>query len=362
MAIWLSMGSAADVDVSEGNTLAESAALLLGTYAHTTLSEVDAVGFDGDGDGIIMDNDTGSTADSIAIDGVSMTLDSTIAFSATITRGDGTTYDTTVGVVQMTNGEVYLLPITETDLDFLNIQSIALTSVVNANYQGVYVTTATRSIDNSNVVCFARGTMIATQNGLIDVSDLSVGDRVLTMDNGYQPIRWIDSKSVQGKGHLAPVKISSGALGKGIPDRDMYVSQHHRILLRSKLAVRMFDTSEILVPAKKLAGLPGISIVPMDQDVEYFHFLLPNHEIVFADGAPAESMYLGNEALQTVGDDAKKEIFSLFPELLLPAFQPLGARMFAPGTTIPGRILNNMLRRAQRNNKTLVESHLMPAN
>ncbi|SHJ59822.1 Hint domain-containing protein [Shimia gijangensis] len=362
MATWLSLGSAADVDTNEANYLSENAASLLGTYGSGTLSTVDAVAFDGDGDGVISDHDYGSTPDSVSIDGTTMVLDSTIAFSATVTRGDGTTYNTTVGVLQMTNGELYLLPISETDLDFLNIQSVQLTAVVKADYSGANVTTAARSIDNTNIVCFTRGTMIATQAGLVNVDDLAINDMIMTMDNGYQPIRWIGAKKVPATGHLSPVKIARGALGHDIPNRDMWVSQQHRILLRSKLATRMFDTSEILVPAKKLSGLPGISIDDGLGEVQYFHFLLPNHEIVFANGAPAESMYLGKEALGTVGEGARKEILSLFPELMAPEFHPQSARVFAPGKTIPGRVLNNLLRRARQNNKTLFESAPLPAN
>ena len=361
MAAWLSLGSAADVDPNEGNFNSENAANLLGTYPTSALSMVDVVGNDGNNDGTISDNDLGSTSDTVSIDGSTTAFDSTMAFSATITRGDGSTYNTTVGVIQMTDGGVFLLPISETDLDFLNIQSVQLTAVLNANYTGAYVTTAGRSIDNTKVVCFTRGTMIATQLGLIDVGNLKIGDMVQTMDNGYQPILWIGAKSVTSIGRLAPVRIAQGALGPGIPSRDMWVSQQHRILLRSKLAIRMFGASEILVPAKKLVKLPGISISTTDQIVEYFHFLLPNHEIVFANGAAAESMFLGQEALDTVGRDTRKEFLTLFPEMMHPAFQPQSARIFAPGATIPGCALDNMLRRVKCNQKALVESMSLAA-
>ena len=255
----------------------------------------------------------------------------------------------------MTNGEVYLLPLNETELDFMNIQTLELTSVVNANYTGASVSTIGRSIDDTQIVCFTKGTPIATIHGQVDVSDLKIGDKVMTMDNGYQPICWVGKKRVQAIGHLAPVTIARGALGPNIPEHALCVSQQHRILLRSTIAIRMLDTSEILVPAKKLVGQAGISIEDHREVVEYVHFLLPQHEIVFAADAPAESLYLGQEMLGTVGDDARKEIFSLFPELMHPAFQPQGARQFAPGSTIPGRALKNMLRRIKGNQKALVE-------
>lgn len=355
MATWLHLGSAADVDPTEGSYLSENAASLIGTYSNAVLSTVDAVGNDANGDGLISENDVSTNGDTISIDGVALVLDSIQAYSTTITRGDGTTYNTTVGVAQMADGNLYLIPISETDLDFMNIQSVALNSVVSAGFNGIYVTSASRSIDNTQVVCFARGTRIITPKGPVDVADLKRGDIVQTMDNGLQPIRWVDGRRVRAKGRLAPVRIKKGALGMGVPSRDLLVSQQHRILLRSRLAIRHFGTAEILVPAKKLIDLPDIEIVEDRQHVEYFHFLLPHHEIVFAEGAPAESMYLGQESLGTVSQESRDEIFTLFPELHQPAYVPRGARLFAPSKSAPGKTLRHMLQKVLRNERKLIE-------
>ena len=45
----------------------------------------------------------------------------------------------------------------------------------------------------SSPVCFTRGTLIKTDQGERPIEDLLAGDMVLTMDHGYQPIRWIGS-------------------------------------------------------------------------------------------------------------------------------------------------------------------------
>lgn len=42
-------------------------------------------------------------------------------------------------------------------------------------------------------VCFGSGTLIKTQDGVRPVEMLRIGDMVLTVDNGLQPIRWIGS-------------------------------------------------------------------------------------------------------------------------------------------------------------------------
>ncbi|WP_127114584.1 Hint domain-containing protein [Shimia sediminis] len=361
MATWLHLGSAADVDPTEGSYLSENAANLIGTYSNAVLSTVDAVGNDANGDGLISENDVSTNGDTISIDGVALVLDSIQAYSTTITRGDGTTYNTTVGVAQMADGNLYLIPISETDLDFMNIQSVALTSVVNASFNGLYTTSASRSIDNTRVVCFARGTRLVTPKGPVDVADLKRGDMVQTMDNGLQPIRWVDGRRVRAIGKLAPVRIRKDALGMGVPSRDLLVSQQHRILLRSKLAIRHFGTAEILVPAKKLVDLSGIEIVEDLEYIEYFHFLLPHHEIIFAESAPVESMYLGQETLVTVSLEARDEIFTLFPELHQPAYVPRGARLFAPSGSAPGKSLRQFLQKALRNNRSLLEGGPAPA-
>lgn len=40
-------------------------------------------------------------------------------------------------------------------------------------------------------VCFTLGTLIDTDRGPVPIEELSVGDRVATLDHGFQPIRWV---------------------------------------------------------------------------------------------------------------------------------------------------------------------------
>ncbi len=168
-------------------------------------------------------------------------------------------------------------------------------------------------------VCFAAGTRIGAEHGPVAVEHLAVGDRVATRDNGLQPIRWIegaqhDLAELRQKPDLWPVVISRGALGPESPSRDLVVSQQHRILMLGPRVELMFGTNEVLVAAKSLTWLPGIAVQEPCDDVAYFHILLDRHEILDAEGAPAESLFLGEEALHAMTSEGLQELSRIFED------------------------------------------------
>ncbi|MBK5932670.1 Hint domain-containing protein [Rhodovulum imhoffii] len=170
------------------------------------------------------------------------------------------------------------------------------------------------------IVCFTEGTMIQTRSGPVAVEDLSPGDMVLTKDRGYQPLRWsgatrLSAGRLSANPHLRAIRIRAGALGAGMPGQDLTVSPQHRVLVRSRIAERMFTATEVLVPAKALLPLEGVEVVDDGAEVSYFHLLFDQHEIIFANGAETESLYLGETALESVGREARREIQELFPDL-----------------------------------------------
>lgn len=172
----------------------------------------------------------------------------------------------------------------------------------------------------SNPPCFVAGTLISTPNGPRPVESLLIGDLVTTLDRGDQPLRWI------GRTHMSPealaedpaqhpVQIAAGALGTGVPQTDLRVSPQHRMLLRSRVAQRMFDSDEVLAPARALLGLPGVTVAPAPEGVDYWHFALPGHHVVLADGAPAESLYVGPMILEGIPEQMRAEMLRSFPQL-----------------------------------------------
>ncbi|MDO5648201.1 Hint domain-containing protein [Paracoccus sp. (in: a-proteobacteria)] len=203
-------------------------------------------------------------------------------------------------------------------------------------------------------ICFAADTMIDTVNGPVAVQDLRVGDMVITRDNGPQPIRWIDGQQVphmqlRQTPTLQPIRIARGALGPNTPSQDLVVSPQHRVLVRSRIAQKMFGTDEVLVAAKQLLQIDGIDIATDLDTVTYYHFLFDQHEIVMSNGAETESLFTGPEALKTVSDAAREEIFALFPQLRDHDYEPETARHFASG-----RMARKLAVRHARNAKPLV--------
>ncbi|WP_236021076.1 Hint domain-containing protein [Sedimentimonas flavescens] len=176
------------------------------------------------------------------------------------------------------------------------------------------------SLDPYNdVPCFARGTWIEVPGGRCRVEDLRIGDEVLTAAGRAAEIRWIGSRrltrELRERPHLRPIRISAGALGPGIPSEDLIVSPQHRVLVRSPIAQRMFETDEVLVPAKHLLGYPGVGIVEDLDMVEYFHILLDTHEILISNGAETESLYLGPQFVKSAASATLREIREIFPDL-----------------------------------------------
>lgn len=169
------------------------------------------------------------------------------------------------------------------------------------------------------VPCFTPGTLIATPQGQRRVETLQVGDSVITRDNGLQPIRWVGQRRLSGAElardtDLRPVLIRQGALGKGMPERDLLVSPNHRILIVSDQSAFYFEDREVLVAAKHLTCRAGIDTVEAS-DLTYVHLMFDHHEVILSDGAWSESFQPGDNSLAGVEQEQRNEIFRLFPEL-----------------------------------------------
>ena len=180
---------------------------------------------------------------------------------------------------------------------------------------------ATPSTSYSNLyVCFTAGTLIDTARGPVPVEDIRPGDQVRTRDNGLQTVEYVGSR-VMSHPHLAltpkarPILIAAGALGPGMPARPLVVSSQHRVLVSSKIVERMTGQTEILIPAKKLLWLDGVDRYVPDTGVTYLHILCQAHELLVANGAFVESMFLGDQSVHLLGPEAQAAIEARCPGL-----------------------------------------------
>ena len=168
-------------------------------------------------------------------------------------------------------------------------------------------------LDPDQPPCFVAGTMIRTPNGEVPIEELNVGDHVQTLSGGCAPILWHGQSTVSpGMQRRAPalraIHIGRGAIGN---DRPLEVSQQHRILIQGYKAELWFGEPEVLVPAKALLRFDRVSFCRSDTEISYHHILLSGHQVVFSNGIPSESLFLGEQLSAGYVD----EIETLFPEL-----------------------------------------------
>ena len=100
------------------------------------------------------------------------------------------------------------------------------------------------------IICFARGTLIRTPQGDMPVETLEVGDRVVTLDDGAQPILWRSHRLVLfPRGDDCPVRIDTDHFGPGHPYAPTVLSPRHCVLSRAAAHRLLFDQAEVLVAA-----------------------------------------------------------------------------------------------------------------
>lgn len=166
----------------------------------------------------------------------------------------------------------------------------------------------------SDLLCisFARGTLITLATGAQKpIEDLAPGDRVLTRDHGGQPIRWVGRATLKAVGPFAPVVITSGTLGNA---GDLIVSQHHRMFLYQRDRRAGLPTSELLVQAKHLVDGERV-FLREGGFVDYLALVFDRHEIIYAEGVPAESLMVNDATVNRLPAELSGDVKARFPGL-----------------------------------------------
>ncbi len=193
----------------------------------------------------------------------------------------------------------------------------------NGSTGGQAITLSDFSFDSIPLApsCFVAGTLISTPRGAVAVEHLLAGDLVITAKNGPMPIRWIGHRRFAARGALAPICITKGALGNR---RDLSLSPMHRVAISGLPIAALFAQNEVLIPAEAL--LSGDRIYRKSGgEVRYYHILLDSHELLQAEGAWVESLFLGQDGHELSGfsQAARDEVRAIFPELEMAAACPL---------------------------------------
>jgi hypothetical protein len=106
---------------------------------------------------------------------------------------------------------------------------------------------------------------------------------VVTISGEAKPIKWIGRRSyaaqlITGNRAVLPIVVRAGALAPDIPVRDLWVSPRHALLLDG-----VFVPAELLVNAQTILQAEAV-----DQ-IDYFHLEFEAHEVILAEGTPAEA-------------------------------------------------------------------------
>jgi hypothetical protein len=178
---------------------------------------------------------------------------------------------------------------------------LAVSKVQDANALGIFPRGDPNHRGDTNHNCFGRGTLIRTAHGEVPVEDLANGALVMTT-SGTLPVKWVGRKTIRrnasGSWHpsVLPIRVSRFAIDDRTPQRDLYLSQEHSLLIDG-----------VLIPAKHLVNGGSIAFdgnAEMSETIEYFCVELDTHEVIFAEGTAAESFqYTGGQiAWDNLGD------------------------------------------------------------
>ncbi len=131
--------------------------------------------------------------------------------------------------------------------------------------------------------CYAPFTRIATPDGEVEAGSLRAGDLVRTLAGEIARVRWLGRRHVTGDVFASdpsrrPIRIAPGALGPDCPRRPLVVSPLHAL---------WFDG--ILIPAELLVNGSTIRRLAPRDGFDYVHVELDRHDVLLAEGAPAES-------------------------------------------------------------------------
>ena len=184
----------------------------------------------------------------------------------------------------------------------------------------------------SHIACLTHGTSIETPSGETPVEALTAGMPVSLARGGAATVTWVGRRRLcpatsPDPASVQPILISAGALGRGLPKRDLRLGPDTAIFVGLLLPVRLL--------------VNGRSIVRLDVDtVDCLHIALDGHDVILAEQAP----------VATALDPGLR---SLFANARVVDLRPAGTAITSPETLFDGEWL-----RAQRARLAIIADDL----
>lgn len=181
---------------------------------------------------------------------------------------------------------------------------------------------------------FARGTLLATSQGLCAIEDLTPGTQIETVDFGLRRVMWIGSMTILPE---APVedpaqnrmtRIMADTFGMGRPMADVMAGPGARMLHRPAAlrdpGAAGARAGQVFVPVADFQdGMGAIRITP-PRPVTVYHLCLDRHATIKVAGLEMESYHPGPGLERQLGPNLLSLFLALFPHVTnLEDFGPL---------------------------------------
>lgn len=154
-------------------------------------------------------------------------------------------------------------------------------------------------------VSFTAGTRITLATGEQKlIEEIQIGDRVLTRDDGSQPVRWIGHTVHRATGEFAPIVITAGTLNN---TNDLRVSPDHRLFIYQREDRLGVGRSELLIKARHLVNDTTVH-AQEGGFVDYYQIMFDDHQIIFAEGISAETMQIDTRTKPALPKDVEDKI------------------------------------------------------
>ncbi len=171
---------------------------------------------------------------------------------------------------------------------FMDVAPVSVPATLSLNSGATFTT------------CFLGGSLIQTPDGEVAVEELATGMTIRSSDGKNVSIKWIGRQTVLTAfgpaERLMPVRFAAGALGDGLPHSDLTVTADHGMLVEG-----------VICHASALVNGTTITRVPlseMGESYTVYHIETEEHEIILANGAPAETFI----------DNVSRKVFDNYAE------------------------------------------------